>query len=77
MHPSILIDYFCGCFFIFVISKHHVFAPENDFTNNIFSLAELGDGQIAVSTSGTGGGVSIGDEVTGSLKYECVYCPFK
>jgi hypothetical protein len=32
---------------------------DNLFTNSIFDLAQLGDGQIAVSTGGTGGGLSL------------------
>ncbi len=32
---------------------------DNLYTNSIFDLAQLGDGQIAVSTSGTGGGLSL------------------
>ena len=32
---------------------------DNLYTNQIFDIAQLGDGQIAVSTSGTGGGLSL------------------
>ena len=32
---------------------------DNLYTNSIFDLVQLGDGQIAVSTSGTGGGLSL------------------
>lgn len=32
---------------------------DNLYTNSIFDLAQLGDGQIAVSTGGTGGGLSL------------------
>jgi len=32
---------------------------DNLYTNHVFDLTQLGDGQIAVSTSGTGGGLSL------------------
>jgi hypothetical protein len=37
---------------------------DNLYTNHIFDIAQLGDGQIAVSTSGSGGGLSLFDGTT-------------
>jgi hypothetical protein len=37
---------------------------DNLYTNSIFDIQQLGDGKIAVSTSGTGGGLSLYDGAT-------------